>query len=193
MGNLYKNKIEREDLKELLLYSFDGEVVVVDDLKKVDEAVADLRCHDCLGFDTETRPAFQKGVSYRVGLLQLATDNRVYLFRLNKTGLTPSLRQVLADARIVKVGVGIRDDIKALRKMGEFLPAAFADLQVLAMDYGIEEKSFSKLMAIIFNVRISKRQRVSNWEAPVLLESQIRYAATDAWGALKMYEKLKKS
>lgn len=77
--------------------------------------------------------------------------------------------------------------------MGEFLPAAFADLQVLAIDYGIEEKSFSKLMAIIFNVRISKRQRVSNWEAPVLLESQVRYAATDAWGALKMYEKLKKS
>lgn len=193
VGNLYKNKIEREDLKELPLYSFDGEVVVVDDLKKVDEAVADLRCRHCLGFDTETRPAFQKGVSYRVGLLQLATDNRVYLFRLNKTGLTPSLRQVLADTRIIKVGVGIRDDIKALRKMGEFLPAAFADLQVLAIDYGIEEKSFSKLMAIIFNVRISKRQRVSNWEAPVLLESQVRYAATDAWGALKMYEKLKKS
>lgn len=191
MGNLYKNKIEQEELKALPLYSFEGEVVMVDDLKKVDEAVADLKNYNCLGFDTETRPAFQKGVSYRVGLLQLATNDRVYLFRLNKTGLTASLRQVLADPRIVKVGVGIIDDIKALRKMGEFLPAAFVDLQVLAVDYGIEEKSFSKLMAIIFNVRISKRQRVSNWEAPVLMESQVRYAATDAWGALKMYKKLK--
>lgn len=101
-----------------------------------------------------------------------------------------ALRNLLAEKRIAKIGVGIRDDIRALRKLGNFQPASFIDLQEFVVPYGIEEKSFSKLMAIIFQVKISKRQRVSNWDAPVLNSSQIKYAATDAWGALRMYEEL---
>ena len=86
--------------------------------------------------------------------------------------------------------MGIRDDIRFLRRLGDFAPASFVDLQNYATEFGIEEKSFSKLMAIIFNVKISKRQRTSNWEAPQFSEGQVRYAATDAWGALKMYQRL---
>ena len=77
-----------------------------------------------------------------------------------------------------------------MRKLADFTPASFVDLQEYAGYFGIEDKSFSKLMAIIFGVKISKRQRTSNWEAPALTEAQIRYAATDAWGALKMYQRL---
>ena len=143
-----------------------------------------------MGFDTETRPAFHKGERYNVGLLQLATLERVFLFRLNRCGFSQSLRSVLSDPKILKVGVGIRDDLKSLKRMGNYMPASFVDLQEYVVRFGIEDKSFSKLMAVIYQVRISKKQRVTNWEAPVLTEAQVRYAATDAWGALKMYLKL---
>ena len=125
-----------------------------------------------------------------VGLLQLSSPEHAYLFRLNKTGLTPDLANLLADENIMKIGVGIRDDLRGLRHLREFTPKQFLDLQVFVKAFGIEEMSFSKLMAIIFNVRISKRQRTSNWEAPMLTDAQIHYAATDAWGALKMHEAL---
>lgn len=180
-----------KEMQELPAFSYEGEVIVIEEANKVEEAVHYLAAHPFLGFDTETRPAFHKGETYPVSLLQLAVPERVYLFRLNKCGFLPSLRNLLAEKRVVKIGVGIRDDIRALRKLGNFQPASFVDLQEFVVGYGISEKSFSKLMAIVFQVKISKRQRVSNWDASALTPSQIKYAATDAWGALRMYEELK--
>ena len=101
------------------------------------------------------------------------------------------MQELLANENIMKIGVGIRDDIRSLRRLANFTPASFLDLQIFAKAFGIEEMSFSKLMSIIFKVKISKRQRTSNWEAPRLTSAQLHYAATDAWGALKMYKALK--
>lgn len=185
-----KKHITSEEIERLPLFVFSGDVVVVEDREHVEEAVRILRNDSCLGFDTETRPAFHKGESYNVGLLQLAVLERVYLFRLNKCGFCKALRDLLEDKNILKIGVGIRDDLRGLKKTGNFLPASFIDLQEYVGRFGIEDKAFSKLMAIIQQVRVSKRQRTSNWEAPVLTDGQIRYAATDAWGALKMYLRL---
>lgn len=185
-----KKNIEKEEIESLPLYVFSGEVIVIEDAENADKVAEFLKEQNFLGFDTETRPAFHKGESYKVGLLQLATADQVFLFRLNKCGFGKSLRCLLEDSRIVKIGVGIRDDIRNLRKLGEFLPASFVDMQDFAAKFGIEDKSFSKLMAIILGVKISKRQRTSNWEVPKLTEAQIRYAATDAWGSLKMYQQL---
>ena len=170
-----KKTIDRKEIDLLPPYVFTGEVKVIEEERQVGEAADFLSKHTCLGFDTETRPSFRKGEIYKVSLLQLAVPERVRL---------------LASPRIIKIGVGIRDDNRNLRKLADFTPASFVDLQEYAGYFGIEDKSFSKLMAIIFGVKISKRQRTSNWEAPVLTEAQIRYAATDAWGALKMYQRL---
>ncbi len=185
-----KKHIDREEMDRLPLYTYQGEIIVIEDALNADEVADQLRRCKLLGFDTETRPAFRKGESYKVGLLQLATTEHVYLFRLNKCGLGRSLRQLLEDPQVFKIGVGIRDDLRNLKKLGEFKPAGFIDMQEYAARFGIEDKSFSKLMAIIFKVRISKRQRISNWEAQELTDAQIRYAATDAWGALRMYQQL---
>ncbi len=187
----YKTKISEEEIEVLPHFSFNGEIIVIDHKDKIDAAVNDLSTHSYIGFDTETKPAFQKGVIHQISLLQLATDERVYLFRLNKCGLSESLQRFLANENIIKIGVGIRDDIRGLRKIANFTPASFLDLQLFVKAFNIEEMSFSKLMAIIFSVKISKRQRTSNWEAPVLTLAQQHYAATDAWGALKMYKALK--
>ena len=185
-----KRNISKEEIGHLPPFVFSGEVVVVEDASEAERIAEFLQECPYLGFDTETRPAFRKGESYRVGLLQLASLERVYLFRLNKCGWGVALLNLLSDPKVIKIGVGIRDDLRNLKKLGDFAPASFVDLQEYVIRFGIEDKSFSKLMAIIFRVRISKRQRTSNWEAPVLNEGQIRYAATDAWGALKMYLRL---
>ena len=190
MENMLKQSITKEEIEKLPLFVYDGEIVVVEDEEQVDAIAESLRMSSLLGFDTETRPAFHKGEVYKVGLLQLATPEVVYLFRLNKCGFPTSLQSLLADSSIIKIGVGIRDDIRNLRKQGDFMPASFVDLQEFAEKFGILDKSFSKLMAIIFGVKISKRQRVTNWDAPQLSDAQIHYAATDAWGALKMYQHL---
>ncbi|MBD9179990.1 MAG: 3'-5' exonuclease domain-containing protein 2 [Odoribacter splanchnicus] len=186
----YKKTIDKEEIKLYPPFIFSGEVSVINDPQQVSQAVNDLSRHRALGFDTETKPSFRKGEVNQVSLLQLATEERVYLFRLKLCGFQPSLRNLLADPDITKIGVGIRDDLRFLRRLGDFTPASFIDLQNYVSEFGIEEKSFSKLMAIIFNVKISKRQRTSNWEAPQFSEGQVRYAATDAWGALKMYQRL---
>ena len=188
---VYKKTITSEEIERYPLYVFDGEVVLIDREEQVEAAAADLSSRGVIGFDTETRPSFKKGVVHPVGLMQLSTDNRVYLFRLSKCGLPPSLQRLLSSERTVKVGVGIRDDICALRRIADFSPASFLDLQRLVRAFGIEEMAFSKLMSIIFQVRVSKRQRTSNWEAPVFTDAQTRYAATDACGSLKMYQALR--
>lgn len=192
MDNIYRKTIGSEEIIGFPVFVYEGEVIVIEEPSQVEEAVKYLEAHTCIGFDTETRPAFRKGEYHAVSLLQLAVHERVYLFRLNKCGFPAPLRRLLADSGVLKIGVGIRDDIKALQRLGGFVPAAFLDLQTFVEQYGIEEKSFSKLMAIIFHVRISKRQRTSNWELPKLTEQQIRYASTDAWGALRMYNELKR-
>lgn len=185
-----KKSITKEEIEQLPIFVFSGEIVVIEDAENAEKIAESLKEYRYLGFDTETRPAFRKGEVYKVGLLQLATFDEVYLFRLNKCGFPLALRQVLEEPDIVKIGVGVRDDLRNLQKVGKFTPASFVDIQEYAPQFGIEDKSFSKLMAIIFGVRISKRQRVTNWEAPELTEAQIRYAATDAWGSLKMYQRL---
>lgn len=180
MESDFKKCITKEEMEQLPLFSFQGEIVLVEEAAQVEKVVEHLQQYPQLGFDTETRPAFHKGEVYQVGLLQLATPEKVFLFRLNKCGFPLSLRRLLGNPSVVKIGVGIRDDIRSLRKQGEFPSAAFVDMQDFAEQFGILDKSFSKLMAIIFGVRISKRQRVTNWDAPCLTEGQIRYAATDA-------------
>lgn len=190
MDTELKKNITSEEIQDYPAFVYEGEVIIVDDERQVQKAVDYLLTSPYLGFDTETKPSFRKGESHPISLLQLAGENRVYLFRLNKCGFPTVLRHLLSNVGIVKIGVGIRDDLRLLKRLGEFKPASFVDLQTYAEDFGIEEKSFSKLMAIVFGVKISKRQRTSNWEAPKLTEPQIRYAATDAWGALEMYAEL---
>ena len=187
----YQKTITTEEMERLPLYSYPGKVVVVQHRRHLREALRQLRRFPLLGFDTETRPSFQKGEVHPVALLQLATEEAVYLLRLNRIGLVPEITGLLANDRSVKVGVGIRDDLRGLRQSRSFTPRQFIDLQPFARAFGIEEMSFAKLMSIIFGVHISKRQQTSNWEADTLTEAQVRYAATDAWGSLRMYEHLR--
>ncbi len=185
-----EKSITKEQLSELPLKHFEGNIDVVEDEQVVEEVITELEKCSVVGFDTETKPSFQKGKINQVALLQLSTSEKAYLFRLNKTGFHPSIIRILSNPEIIKIGVGIRDDLRGLNRMSAFNPAGFVEMQEHVKRVGIEDTSLKKLAGIVLNFRVSKRQRLSNWEAPHLSSGQILYAATDAWVALEIYNKL---
>lgn len=187
---MFKESITKEELTELPLRWFDGEIQIIEDLAQVDEVAKFLATQKVIGFDTETRPAFKKGVVNRVALLQLSTTDRAFLFRVNKMGLPKPILKILSNPRIIKPGVAIRDDIKGLQAISKFIPKGFIELQDHAKEMGIQNFSLKKLSAIVLGFRISKSQQLSNWEAPSLTDAQKIYAATDAWAALEIYKTL---
>lgn len=187
---MFKESISNEELLEMPLKSFEGDIILVDSDGKFQFAVNELSKQSIIGFDTETKPSFKKGVNNKVALLQLSTENRAFLFRINRIGLPEGLRHILSNPNILKPGVAIRDDIKGLQEVVNFEPAGFIELQDVAKDMGIQNFSLKKLAAIFCGFRISKGQQLSNWEAPELTEAQQAYAATDAWTALKIFEKI---
>ena len=188
----FEPNISKEEIQYLPLYSYDKEVVVIDSKESYNQIVPELFLDKILGFDTETKPSFKKGVANlkSVALLQLSNASKTFLFRLNKYELQPEVIQLLSNKSFIKVGVSIRDDVKSLRKLQNFEPKGFIELQSIVEAYGIEAFSLRKIAAITLGIRISKAQQLSNWEADILNEKQIKYAATDSWISRKIYIKL---
>jgi ribonuclease D len=188
---IYKETISKEELDELPLHSFEGDIVIVDNKEKLREAVKYLSKFSFLGFDTETKPSFKKGEINHVALLQLSSGERAFLFRLNHQELPRKIISILSNPSILKAGIAIRDDVKVLQSNKKFTPAGFIELQDEAKERGINCFSLKKLSGIVLGIRISKAQQLSNWEAGELTEAQLRYAATDAWISYKIYEHFK--
>ena len=183
--------ISKEALSQLPTVEYPGgigAVTLVDTKEKAERAVRQLKGCSCLGFDTETRPSFQKGQTNKVALLQLSTDDMCYLFRLNRPEVYDVVRPLLESPDILKIGLSVHDDFNALRRRGELYPAGFLDLQDYCRAFHISDISLQKIFAIIFGTRISKSQRLTNWEADTLTEPQQIYAAIDAWACLKLYK-----
>lgn len=178
----YLNKISDEEVKLLPKVSFEGEVEVIEDFREQNIAADYLLSHTTvIGFDTESRASFKKGVINKIALLQLSGAGRAYLIRVNRVKLSQGIIKLLESPKHIKVGVALKEDVKELRSITDFEPKGFLDLQRVVGDFNIGELGLKKMSAIVLGVQISKAQRLSNWEATTLTESQIRYAATDAW------------
>lgn len=186
----YVPHISKELVNLLPLAQFDGEVIIVDRDEQVGDAVAYLKQAKIIGIDTESRPSFTRGVHYPTALVQIATEERCYLFRLSKIGMPAPLAAVFADKKICKVGLAFRDDLSGLRRLQPFTPANCIDVQSLVAQYGIMELGLQKIFAIIFGRKISKSQQLTNWEADTLTAEQARYASTDAWATLLIFQAL---
>ena len=187
-----KISISPDEINGLPLKTFDGKTVVISDVRQLPKAIKEIEKHEVVGFDTETRPSFKRGQFYQVSLLQLAVPKKAYLIRVNHTGVTEDIKRLFENPNVIKSGVGIRDDLKALQKHTPFEPAGFFDLSTLAKQAGLQVESVKKLTALLLGFRISKSAQTSNWETPTFTQKQIEYAATDAWVCLELYEKLMK-
>lgn len=186
---IYK-KFNKAIISTLPLIRFEGKIITVISESEASRAVDFLLSQPILGIDTETKPTFKRGVIHQVALLQVATHDLCFLFRLNYLGLSPSVVRLLMDRTVPKVGLSLHDDLNMLHKRGEFQAGSFIDLQNVVKEIGIEDMSLQKLYANLFGMRISKAQQLSNWQADVLSDKQKVYAATDAWACIVIYEEL---
>src|SRR5574344_420284 len=191
----FASKITSQEIEHMEIMAFSGSTCVISsEGEEFDEAVDYLIRQRIIGFDTETKPCFvQKVPRNRMAILQLAGEDRAYIFRLQQLGVPEQLARILSSSLILKIGAAVHDDIKGLQEYNDFDPNGFVDLQKLASDYGIEEKSVRKMSAIILGKKVSKSQQLSNWESTQLSDAQLRYAATDAWVCRVMYMHLIKS
>lgn len=188
---MFKAKITKEEVNQLETAYFEGDITVIDKIEDMATAFSKLSRYDAVGIDTETKPSFTKGVRNKVSLLQISTMEFCYLFRLNKVGFTDEMYRFLGNENIIKIGLSLQDDFSGLYRKSVEKPKNFVDLQKIAQSYGILELSLQKIYAVVFGEKISKSQRLSNWDNETLTEAQQRYAATDAWACLKIFNRLK--
>lgn len=182
--------IDKETLSKLPAEEFPGRIELIQTEAAARKAMAFLMEQPLVGFDTETRPSFRRGENHKVALMQLSTDNICFLIRLNRLGIFPELKEFLECKTVTKIGLSTKDDFHVLNRVAPVEPAGFVELQSLVKQYGIGEASLTKIYALLFGKRISKSQRLTNWEAVELTVAQQRYAALDAWACLKIYREL---
>jgi ribonuclease D len=187
---ILKRKISKEEIKDLPIAEFKGRIIVIQTEEKAIKATVFLRSQHLVGIDSETRPMFSRGQSHKVALLQISTEECCFLFRLNMIGLTPAIIALLEDEECIKVGLSLHDDFMMLHKRASFTQKSCIELQDFVHPFGIRELSLQKIYAILFNEKISKTQRLSNWEAEILSDKQKVYAATDAWTCILIYKRL---
>ncbi|MBR1631456.1 MAG: 3'-5' exonuclease domain-containing protein 2 [Paludibacteraceae bacterium] len=190
---MYQRKITKEEIDQLDPILFSGEIVLIDKQEDVAPAVEELMQSEVIGIDTETRPSFKKGMQHTVALLQVATLSKCFLFRINKIGVMNEIAEIFSDKRVKKIGLALKDDLLGLMRLHRFQARNCIDVQDMVNEYGIVDLGLQKIFAIIFQRKISKSQRLTNWENEQLTEQQCAYAATDAWATLLIYEQLMRS
>ena len=184
------NKFDKATINALPLVEYPYKINVILNEYEAERAVDYLLTCDILGVDTETKPAFRRGQNHKVALLQVATREQCFLFRLNHLGLPQSIIRLLSNRMVPMVGLSWHDDIMSLHRRAEFTPGWFIDIQDIIGNIGIEDKSLQKLYANLFGEKISKRQRLTNWAADVLSDKQKEYAAIDAWACINLYDEI---
>ena len=190
MRKIIYNKFDKKSIAQLPTVTFPGKTVVVMSESEAEKAVDFLLSQDILGVDTETRPSFKKGETHMVSLLQVSTSDVCFLFRLNHIGIPPAILRLLENKAVPMVGLSLHDDMLSLHKRVAFTPGYFIDLQDLVGELGIEDLSLQKLYANLFHQKISKRQRLTNWDSDVLNDKQKAYAALDAWACINLYKEI---
>ncbi len=180
-------KLTKEEINTFPLFSFTGPVYVISSKEELHQAIPILNKETIIGFDTETKPTFKKGENNLPALLQLATRNEVYLLQLHKLMLTDEIKDILENPRLVKAGVALDQDIKALKQLSSFDSKGFVDLGKRAQIHNLPHCGLRGLTGLLLGVRISKQAQVSNWSRTRLFPKQISYAATDAWVSRELY------
>lgn len=189
-ADLYPERISKEAINQLPLTAYEGTITLIRDDEAALAACEKLARERVLGFDTETRPAFRKGESFKPALVQLAGEGEIFLFQIRMLSSLDPLIALFCREDILKVGVAIHDDIKGLQSIQPFEPAGFVEIAQYTTPLGIINTGLRALCGIFLGIRISKRAQVSNWARRTLQPAQISYAATDAWVSRELYQKL---
>jgi ribonuclease D len=189
LPNALRRNISKEEVANLPIRRYEGEIVVVQDAQALERAAAEIHAERVVGFDTETRPTFRVGESYPPALMQVATARLVYLFPLQRLDCAAVLAPLLAAPRIVKAGVSTADDLLKLKQLFSFDEAGVLDLGRVAARHGLKQTGLRNLTALFMRTRVPKGAKTTNWAVRQLSQQQITYAATDAWACRELYLK----
>ena len=185
---VYPRRVAVDMVAPLPLVKYEGEIELVEDGSQLDRALAEISRESVLGFDTETRPNFNRGKSHPVSILQLAGGEKVWVIRLDPLeNRLADIFKVLENPAVKKAGLAVQGDIKSLRARCAFNPAGFVDVSASTTKIGIINTGMKNLAALIFGERISKAAQLSNWASGALTQKQIDYAATDAWMSRRLF------
>lgn len=190
MDYILANRLSSDYINTLPIVKFEGKVVIVDNKEQEEKVIKLLRKEEYVGFDTESKPAFKKGVSYPISLVQLATQDTAYLIQVKKTGFTDALADFLSNKKIKKIGVGVKNDITKLNELKDFIAGGFIDLSTIAAEKGIIQIGVRGLTARYIAHRLVKSSQKTNWAKSELTRKQQLYAASDAWICLQIYPRL---
>jgi ribonuclease D len=182
-------ELSAEYINTLPVISFTGEIKIITQAKDLSALLDRLALEKAVGIDTESKPSFRKGVQYPVSLLQLSTESEAYIVRLKSTGFIGKLK-IFFESEVIKVGLGLKDDLRKLKKLREFTPNSFIDISDAAARLGHSKVSLKTLTAYYLGKRVIKSSKTDNWANPRLTEKQLRYAATDAWLPLLLMEQI---
>ena len=182
-----RRTISREEINELPIRRYEGDVHLVASAEDLGRAMADIRTERVLGFDTETRPAFRKGEHHLPCLVQAATARAVYLFPLQRMDFSAAVAEFLSAPEIVKIGVSLAHDLRELKLVFPLEEASMLDAGTTAQRCGLEQSGVRNLAALFLGFRIPKGNRTSNWAARRLSPAQLTYAATDAWVCRELF------
>ncbi|KAJ8733713.1 hypothetical protein PYW07_014264 [Mythimna separata] len=180
---LFKGKSKQLPLSERVVTTEESCDQVVEELRR--------RCqnHRALGFDCEW--VTENGQRQPVALVQLSSfDGYCGLFRLSNIKVMPaSLKDLLEDETIYKVGVAAADDGNYLNHDYSVLLKSTLDIRYLAELNGLEAGGLATLSSSLLDIVLDKswRIRCSDWEAEELSESQVQYAAVDAHVAIRIF------
>lgn len=185
---VYPRRVCVDMIPALPLVKYEGEIELVENESQLESALAEISRENILGFDTETRPNFNRGKSYPVSILQLAGEKKVWVIRLDPlSDRLPDIFKILENPGIKKAGLAVQGDVKSLRARCAFNPAGFVDVSASTSKIGIINTGMKNLTALIFGERISKAAQLSNWASESLTKKQIDYAATDAWISRRLF------
>lgn len=170
------------------------DAIVVVAPREAEQAAAEIGKHQVVGFDTESKPVFIRGQAQEgPHLVQFAARNRAWLFPLQQPGCADVVMRLLSDAALIKVGFGLVGDRALLRARFGATPQGLIDLDHTFRSLGYRASMGIRMaIAVTFSQYFEKSKSISrsDWSKLPLSSAQRRYAAYDAWGALRVYEVL---
>ena len=181
-------KLSKNEINALPLIQYDGDIEILTSKDNIHAAINDLKNYDLIGFDTETKPTFVKGPLNPPSIMQLACDDKVYIFQFDNDEIFKQLSLILSNKNITKCGVSVDRDLIELMYLSPFDPISFVDLGNVARENEIPHHGLRGLVAMFLKHRISKGSQTSDWSKISLTDSQISYAATDAWVSLELFK-----
>ena len=181
-------KLSKNEINALPLIQYDGDIEILTSKDNIHAAINDLKNYDLIGFDTETKPTFVKGPLNPPSIMQLACDDKVYIFQFDNDEIFKQLSLILSNKNITKCGVSVDRDLIELMYLSPFDPISFVDLGNVARENEIPHHGLRGLVAMFLKHRISKGSQTSDWSKISLSDSQISYAATDAWVSLELFK-----